>query len=91
MLIQPEHTLLTVTEAAKYLRLSTSCLNAKHALGTGPIRTKLGKRVYYQLAMLDAFINEHTQVESIPVKVQKPKPPGTAWITTETDYPQGEY
>lgn len=88
--------LLNVTEAAAYLRLSVSYMNAMSGMGMGPMRTKIGKRVYYQRAVLDEYIAAHTApTPPIPkkpraprvkkVKVKEAKALGGSWIVYPTD------
>lgn len=43
-------------EAAAYLRLSSSILNKWRVAGSGPAFVKLGRRVVYALADLDAWV-----------------------------------
>jgi excisionase family DNA binding protein len=50
--------LLTVKEAASYLRLSASTLNRLRVSGGGPKYYKLAGRVLYDIADLDAWIDE---------------------------------
>lgn len=47
--------LLTVEEAAERLRLSVSILNKWRVSGDGPAFLKLGRRVLYSVADLDAW------------------------------------
>ncbi len=46
---------LNVDQAARFLGVSVSTLNRWRCSGTGPDWTKLGGRVYYCLADLQAF------------------------------------
>lgn len=48
--------LLTVEEAAKRLRLSTSTLNKWRVSGEGPAFVKLDRRVLYRAADLEAWL-----------------------------------
>lgn len=50
--------LLTVEEAAKRLRLSTSTLNKWRVSGEGPAFVKLGRRVLYRAADLEAWLQD---------------------------------
>ena len=59
--------LLTVTEAAQYLRCSASYLNKLRVTGGGPTFVKMGARVLYTRADLDRFINQNA-------RNQRPKP-----------------
>ena len=47
-------------EAARYLRLSPRTLERHRVAGTGPRFTKLGRRVVYALAELDAWTASRT-------------------------------
>ncbi len=47
-------------EAARYLRLSPRALERHRVAGTGPRFTKLGRRVVYALAELDAWAASRT-------------------------------
>jgi hypothetical protein len=49
--------LLTVREAASYLRLAPVTLAKLRLTGGGPRFAKLGSRVFYDQAELDAFID----------------------------------
>lgn len=46
-------------EAAEKLRKSEHTLNAQRSRGEGPTFVKLGGRVFYRGADLDAYINGH--------------------------------
>jgi predicted DNA-binding transcriptional regulator AlpA len=48
--------LLRTPDAAKYLDLSASALEKYRVLGRGPAFVKLGRRVAYTIADLDAWI-----------------------------------
>jgi len=50
--------LLTVSEAAEYLRLSHRTLDGWRWKGTGPAYQKLGSSIRYRKAALDAFVEE---------------------------------
>ena len=47
---------LTVEAAADYIGLSTSTLNKLRVFGGGPVFLKLGRRVAYDVADLDAWL-----------------------------------
>ncbi len=47
---------LTVEEAATYTGLSPSTLNKLRVFGDGPVFLKLGRRVVYDTADLDAWL-----------------------------------
>jgi excisionase family DNA binding protein len=52
----PSSDLLTVAQTTKYLRISrTTLIRLTHA-GKGPTQVKIGRRVFYKQADLDAFI-----------------------------------
>lgn len=53
-------TFLTQREAAALLRLSERTLERYRLSGTGPAFVKLGRRVVYRAADLDAFAQAHT-------------------------------
>ena len=57
--VQPQgtqRTVLTTTEAAKYLGLAVSTLNKWRCYGTGPRYLKLGRAVRYRQGDLDGFL-----------------------------------
>ena len=54
---KPDFFSLTVGEAAAYVGLSASTLNKLRVFGGGPIFIKLGHRVVYDRADLDAWMN----------------------------------
>lgn len=47
---------LNTTEAATYLRMSTSWLNKTRLNGTGPVYMKTGGRVQYETTDLDEWL-----------------------------------
>lgn len=49
---------LNVQAAARYIGLSPSTLNKFRVFGGGPVFLKLGRRVAYDLADLDAWLSE---------------------------------
>ena len=51
------HQLLKDTEAAEYLRLSPSTLRQHRCYNRGPAYVKLGSRVFYRAADLEAYRN----------------------------------
>jgi hypothetical protein len=51
--------LMTVKEAADYLRLGVSTLNKLRVTGTGPKYFKMHRRITYTAADLDAYIEKH--------------------------------
>jgi len=53
--------LLTVTEAAHYLRCSASHLNKLRVTGGGPMFVKIGARVVYRRIDLDRYVEKHLQ------------------------------
>ena len=50
------HLPLTVSEASRHVGLSVSTLNKLRVLGGGPIFLKLGRRVAYDVADLNAWL-----------------------------------
>ena len=52
-------TRFNVGDAAKYTKLSVSFLNKKRVFGGGPIYSRLGRRVVYEQADLDAWLNNN--------------------------------
>jgi len=48
--------LLTVQEAAQYLRCGVSTLNKLRVTGGGPVFVKIGARVLYEREALDRYI-----------------------------------
>ena len=53
-------TLLTVPEAAEFLRLRPATLAKYRSVGGGPDFSKLGGRIVYPLASLERWITECT-------------------------------
>jgi excisionase family DNA binding protein len=51
--------LLTVKEAAAYLRCGVSTLNKLRVSGGGPMYVKMHGRVFYKLDTLDRYITRH--------------------------------
>ncbi len=52
-------TVLTVTQAAKYLGLAVSTLNKWRCHGGGPAFIKMGRAVRYKQADLEVYISKH--------------------------------
>jgi excisionase family DNA binding protein len=50
---------LTVKEAAQYVRLAMSTLNALRTAGRGPRFIKLGRKVLYDTKDLDAWLDRN--------------------------------
>lgn len=50
---------LCAKEAASYLGLSTSTLAKKRMTGEGPPYFKLGRKVIYDVHVLDGWVNSH--------------------------------
>lgn len=48
-----------VEEAAAYLGVSVSYLNRLRSIGGSPVYAKVGRRVLYRQADLDAFLDQH--------------------------------
>lgn len=59
---QNDDPLLSVAEALKYLRLSSSTLARMRRDKIGPVYVKLGNRVLYRKSELDAYINSNIAV-----------------------------
>jgi len=57
MVLSPRR-LLTDSEAAAYLRVSRSFLAKKRCTGGGPRFCKIGRRVLYDIADLDAYAEQ---------------------------------
>jgi predicted DNA-binding transcriptional regulator AlpA len=51
--------LLTVRECADYRRCSLRTLDRERADGSGPPYVRIGSRIYYRRADVDAFIARH--------------------------------
>jgi len=66
--------MLTTREAATYIRLSTSTLNQLRVKGGGPPFIKLGRRVTYRTAALDAWLAEREYPHTSAVDVENPRP-----------------
>lgn len=56
-----QHQLLTVSEAAEYLRISKGFLNNKRTYGGGPEYTRVGRKIMYRAKDLDAYLNRRTE------------------------------
>ena len=56
-----------VSEAADYLRSSKSTLDKMRVTGDGPMYTKIGKRVVYDTADLDAFAERHKRASTAEI------------------------
>ena len=54
--------LLTRNEAAKFLGVSVSCLAHWSCHGKGPEKMLVGRRTYYSIASLDAWLNSRIGV-----------------------------
>jgi hypothetical protein len=52
---------LTVKEAAEYVRLGVSTLNAYRVTGGGPVFIKAGGKILYDTKDLDAWLDAHKQ------------------------------
>jgi hypothetical protein len=66
----PSSSLLMTKEAASHLRLSASTLNKLRIFGGGPVYSKIGGRVVYQLADLDRWVAERRRVSSLEKAAQ---------------------
>ena len=49
---------LDVADAAEYLGLSASALNKYRSAGKGPRYLRIGNRVFYRMADLDAYVEK---------------------------------
>lgn len=58
------HDLLTITEAAHLLRTPVATLRYWRHVGTGPRSFKLGRRVVYRRADLEAWISAQAEADS---------------------------
>ncbi len=56
--------LMTVREAARFLRISESCLNKWRLTGEGPPFIKLGAAVRYRRRDVEAWIDEQTRTST---------------------------
>jgi Helix-turn-helix domain len=52
------------SEAAKYLRVGASTLSKLRVFGGGPVFLKLGRRVVYERADLDAWTQRHRRLST---------------------------
>ena len=57
MTVQPAPARLAVHEAAAYIGISASTLNKLRVFGGGPVFLKLGRRVAYDVADLDRWLD----------------------------------
>jgi excisionase family DNA binding protein len=64
-------TRLTVNEAAKYLSVSRSWLDQLSVKGGGPAFYKLHRKILYEKADLDDWINSHKQASTADVPSQR--------------------
>lgn len=55
---------MTVEEAAKYVGLSVSFMNVKRVRGDGPPYIKLGRRVVYDRADLDLWLESRKRLST---------------------------
>lgn len=56
---------MTTEEAAEYLRVSNDWLRRLRSQGKGPRYAKLGNKVVYRKADLDAFVNANVVTPSV--------------------------
>ena len=56
--------LLSSNEAAKYLRLASQTLNRMRCDGTSPPFIKIGRRVLYDLADLDRYLDSRRRLST---------------------------
>ena len=59
--MSPRDELLTVREAAAFLRLSASALNKARIRGDGPRFVRVLRCVRYRLSDLTSYVNEQTR------------------------------
>ncbi len=64
--------LLTPAEAAAYLRLSKSTLAKLRCVGGGPRFKKLGRKIVYARADLDAWLAERTAANTTDASARLP-------------------
>lgn len=50
---------VSVKEAAQYVGVSISYMNSLRSVGGGPVFSKLGRRIVYQLKDLDSWIERN--------------------------------
>ncbi len=60
-----EHELLTLREAAEYLRLAPRTLYQRRYLGLPPAGYKLGGRVVFKRSELDEYVNASRDPEPV--------------------------
>jgi Helix-turn-helix domain len=56
---------LNEQDAAAYLTLKAQSLRAMRCQSKGPTFLKLGRRVLYRLADLDAYVEKHAEVRNV--------------------------
>ena len=64
-LVATRRSLMRVRQAAARLGVSKSWLDKSRLLGTGPKFVKIGRRVAYDEADLDAWVESHKHVRTI--------------------------
>jgi excisionase family DNA binding protein len=62
-----QSSLLTQTEAARFLRVSERTLERWRVEGQGPCFSKIGRRVVYRAEELDAWVNAQTRTSTSEV------------------------
>lgn len=63
---------LSVDAAAEYVGLSASTLNKLRVFGGGPVFLKLGRRVVYDVADLDGWLNQRRRVSTSELPPRRP-------------------
>ncbi len=58
------HDFLTTDQAAGYTKLAASTLTKKRLYGDGPAFSKIGRRVVYRRADLDAWMARHRRTST---------------------------
>jgi predicted DNA-binding transcriptional regulator AlpA len=70
---------LTVKEAAAYIPLAEGTLNKFRSVGGGPRYVKLGRKILYDTADLDRWIDSHKQKSTADTPANRPRrSPGRA-------------
>lgn len=62
--VTPPQRALSPESAAHYINMPLATLAYWRSMGTGPNWVRLGRRVRYDIADLDAFIESHKQLAS---------------------------
>jgi excisionase family DNA binding protein len=67
MYLNPPETLLTARETAQYLRCSLRTLDRERADGRGIPYVRIGARIRYRRADVEAFVAAHVRPYSAPI------------------------